>query len=106
MKEIILNSDNFDKEVNETDRLVLIDFFATWCGPCQMLAPIIDDVAVKYVDKVKVCKVNVDDNQELAKKYGVMSIPTLVFFKNGKTERVSVGLLSSEELSDIIDSLV
>ena len=79
MKEIVLNSKNFEAEVNNADMLVLVDFYATWCGPCQMLAPVISEIAKEYAGKVKVCKVNVDDEQELALKYGVMSIPKLVF---------------------------
>ena len=74
--EVILNKENFEKEVLYEEKIVLIDFWATCCGPCQMIAPVIEDIANSQKDKVKVCKVNVDDEQELAIKYGVMSIPT------------------------------
>ena len=106
MKEIVLNSKNFDSEVNKAEMLVLVDFYATWCGPCQMLAPVISEIAKEYAGKVKVCKVNVDDEQELALKYGVMSIPTLVFIDKGKVVKVSVGYLSKEELISVIDGLL
>lgn len=103
MSEVILNSSNFNDEVNNTEKLVLIDFYATWCGPCQMIAPVIADIAEKYSEKVKVCKVNVDENQELAINYGVQSIPTLVFVKNGNVVKTVVGLRSKSELVSIID---
>ena len=106
MKEIVLNSKNFEAEVNNADMLVLVDFYATWCGPCQMLAPVISEIAKEYAGKVKVCKVNVDDEQELALKYGVMSIPTLVFIDKGKVVKVSVGYLSKEELVSVVDGLL
>lgn len=106
MKEIVLNSKNFEAEVNNADMLVLVDFYATWCGPCQMLAPVISEIAKEYAGKVKVCKVNVDDEQELALKYGVMSIPTLVFIDKGKVVKVSVGYLSKEDLVSTIDRLL
>lgn len=106
MEEIILNSDNFANEVSESEKIILVDFYAEWCGPCQMLAPIIDGVRNKYLDKVKVCKVNVDNNSDLALKYSVVSIPTLLFFKNGKIVSSSVGFLSEEELINIIEGLL
>lgn len=83
MSEINLNSSNFDEQVTNTDKLVLIDFYATWCGPCKMVSPIISEIANEYLNSVKVCKVNVDENQDLAVKYNIMSIPTLIFLKNG-----------------------
>ena len=78
MSEINLNSSNFDEQVTNTDKLVLIDFYATWCGPCKMVSPIISEIANEYLNSVKVCKVNVDENQDLAVKYNIMSIPTLI----------------------------
>lgn len=81
MSEINLNSSNFDEQVTNTDKLVLIDFYATWCGPCKMVSPIISEIANEYLNSVKVCKVNVDENQDLAVKYNIMSIPTLIFLK-------------------------
>ena len=103
MSEINLNLSNFDEEVNNTDKLVLIDFYATWCGPCQMLSPIISNIAENYSEKVKVCKVNVDENQEIAVKFSVQSIPTLVFIKNGSVVKTVVGLRSKSELLGIIE---
>lgn len=101
--EVNLNKENFEKEVLESDKTVLVDFWATWCGPCQMIAPVVEDIAKD--GKVKVGKVNVDDEQELAINYGVMSIPTLIFFKNGKKVKEVVGFHSKSELAEIIDSL-
>ena len=103
--EVILNKENFDKEVLESDKLVLVDFWATWCGPCQMIAPVIEEIAKECSDKVKVGKVNVDDNQELAIKYGVMSIPTLLFFKNGNLVNTVVGFHSKSEIVEILNNI-
>ena len=83
MSVIVLNNDNFDSEVLKSDKPVLVDFWASWCGPCRMVSPIVDEIAEEN-DDIKVCKVNVDENQELAAKYSVMSIPTLIVFKDGK----------------------
>ena len=105
MSEKILNSSNFDEEIKKADSLVLVDFFATWCGPCNMLAPIIEEIANEYSSKVKVCKVNVDEERDLALKYEVESIPTLIFFKNGEPIRTSIGFHSKSELIDIINEL-
>ena len=106
MSEVILDSNNFEVEVNNTDKLVLVDFFATWCGPCKMLAPIISEISEEYSDKIKVCKVNVDENNELAMKYNIVSIPTLVFFKNGEIVKTSVGFSTKSELVNIINKLI
>ncbi len=105
MNEKILSSSNFDEEIKKADSLVLVDFFATWCGPCNMLAPIIEEIANEYSSKVKVCKVNVDEERDLALKYEVESIPTLIFFKNGEPIRTSIGFHSKSELIDIINEL-
>lgn len=106
MSEINLNSSNFNEEITNTDKLVLIDFFATWCGPCKMLSPIILEIANEYSKTVKVCKVNVDENQDLALKYNIMSIPTLIFLKDGKLVKNCVGFCSKSELENIINDLV
>lgn len=106
MNEINLNSSNFNEEIMNTDKLVLIDFFATWCGPCKMLSPIISEIANEYSGSIKVCKVNVDENQDLALKYNVMSIPTLIFLKNGKVVKSSVGFCPKSELNKIINDLL
>lgn len=106
MSEVNLNSSNFNEEINNTDKLVLIDFFATWCGPCKMLSPIISEIAEEYSNSVKVCKVNVDDNQGLALKYNIMSVPTLIFLKNGEFVKSSVGFCPKSELDNIINDLL
>ncbi len=106
MSEINLNLSNFNEEITNTDKLVLIDFFATWCGPCKMLSPIISEIANEYSDSVKVCKVNVDENQELAIKYDIMSVPTLVFFKNGEIVKSSIGFCTKSELNNTINNLL
>lgn len=88
----MLTKDNFEKEVLKSDTPVLVDFWAAWCHPCNVLSPIIDEIAAEHKNKVKVGKVNVDENQELAAKYGIMSIPTVILFKNGKTAEQWIGV--------------
>lgn len=105
MREINLNSNNFNQET-DTDKLVLIDFYATWCGPCKMLSPIIAQIADEYADRVKVCKVNVDESQALALKYNIMSVPTLIFLKNGEAVKSCVGFRQKSELINMINTLL
>ena len=95
---------NFEEEVLKSEIPVLVDFFATWCGPCKMLAPVIAELAEKYEGKVKVGKVNVDEENELAMKYQISSIPTLVLFKEGKIINIKVGLSSKSEIENMINS--
>ena len=95
----IVNESTFQKEVLESDIPVLVDFFATWCGPCKMLAPVIDELAASYAGKVKVCKVDIDQSMNLAAKYQVQAVPTLAFFKNGQLAEVSVGALPKAALT-------
>lgn len=91
MSVITVTKDNFDKEVLQSEKNVLMDFWAPWCAPCRMLSPVVDEIAQESTD-FKVCKVNVDEEQELAQRFGVKSIPTLLVFKNGETVKHSVGV--------------
>ena len=95
MSEIKITKENFQKEVLESDKTVLLDFFADWCGPCQMLSPIINEIAQEN-PQIKVGKINVDEQQELAMQYNVMSIPFLAVFKNGKLDRRTVGYMPKD----------
>ncbi|MBV2263815.1 MAG: thioredoxin TrxA [Thauera sp.] len=95
---------NFDTEVLQSQTPVLVDYWAEWCGPCKMIAPILDDVAKDYAGKLKVAKLNIDDNQETPAKYGIRGIPTLMLFKGGNVEATKVGALSKSQLTAFIDS--
>lgn len=95
---IELMNESFDELIN--DELVIVDFYADWCGPCRMLSPIIEEVACEQ--NIKLVKVNVDKHEDLAKKYGIMSIPTVIIFKNGKETNKHIGLLSKEDLLEFI----
>lgn len=99
--ELNLSMENFEKEVLNSNQPVLVDFYANWCGPCKMMAPIIEELAVELEGKGKVGKINVDENQELAVKYGVMSIPTLIFFKDGEEVKRFVGVRDKSELIEL-----
>ena len=98
-------SDNFDEKVIKSDKPVLVDFWAEWCGPCKMLSPTIDALANEYDGKVSIGKLNVDNHSGIASKYGIRSIPCLLFFKNGKVEKQVVGAIDKSEISSILDSL-
>ncbi len=98
MSVLKISSENYEEEVLKADKPVIIDFYADWCGPCRMMSPIIDEIAEEKKDCIKVGKVNVDENQDLAMKYGVMSIPTIVIIKNGKVERTFVGVREKSEI--------
>ena len=97
------NSENFNKEVLESKIPVIVDFFATWCGPCKMLGPIIEQLSDEYDDKISIGKVDIDESPDLAQKYEVMSVPTVIFFESGKIKRVENGFMSKEQLNDIIN---
>ena len=98
MEVLTITNENYEEEVLKSEKPVLIDFYADWCGPCRMMSPIIDEIAKEMGDKVKVGKINVDNNQELAMEYGVMSIPTIVILKDGKVEKTFVGVTDKEEI--------
>ncbi|OWV26205.1 thioredoxin [Fibrobacter sp. UWB1] len=98
MTEMNITKENFEAEVMNSDRPVLIDFWAPWCGPCRMLSPTISEIAEEYGDKVKVCKVNVDEQGELASTFGVMSIPTLVVIKEGKVVNSVTGVRPKDQV--------
>lgn len=102
MLEVNLTKLNFEEEVLQSEKLVLVDFWATWCGPCKMIAPVLEQIAEEYKEKVKIGKVNVDEESEIAGQYQILSIPTLILFKNGKIMNVSVGFRSKSEIEKII----
>ena len=97
-----LNKDNFEKEVMEANVPVLIDFWASWCGPCRMMSPVIDQIAEEMGDKLKVCKVNVDENHELAEKYEIMTIPAFIIVKNGAETGRTIGVQPKEDILKLI----
>lgn len=98
----VVTNENFESEVMESTKPVLIDFWASWCGPCRMLSPVVDEIAQEHSDEYKICKVNVDDEPELAGKYGVMSIPTLVVIKNREVKNVTVGVKPKQAIISLL----
>lgn len=106
MKPVYFNDDNFSKEVLESQVPVIVDFWATWCGPCKMIAPIIEELAEKYQGKIKVGKLDVDENQQTAIKYGVRSIPTVLFLQNGKVVDTIIGAVPKSQFEHKISSLI
>ncbi|HOI42756.1 MAG TPA: thioredoxin [Elusimicrobiales bacterium] len=104
--EIQLTDANFEQEVVKSGTPVLVDFWAPWCGPCRMIGPIIEELAGEYAGKVKVCKLNTDENPETASRFQISAIPTILFFKDGKMVKDAVGLQPKEELKKIMDSLL
>ena len=101
--EMVFTTQNFESEVLKSDKPVLVDFYADWCGPCKMMAPVVEELAELYEGKAKVGKLNVDNNEEVAMKYGVMSYPTILVIKNGQVEAKMVGVQKREVLMDALD---
>lgn len=108
MSEVVshITDNSFEQEVLRSETPVLVDYWAQWCGPCKMVAPILDEIAVEYQGKLKVAKLNVDDNPHTPPKYGVRGIPTLMIFKNGNAEATKVGALSKSQLTAFIDQSI
>lgn len=102
MSVISLNEKNFEEEVLKSEKPVLIDFWASWCGPCRMMSPVVDEIAEEMKDEVKVCKINIDEEQNLAVKYDVMSIPTFIVIKEGREIGRSVGVQDKSEIVNMI----
>lgn len=96
----------FEDEVLKSEVPVIVDYWAPWCGPCKMIAPILEDIANEYGDKLKICKLNIDENEDTPPKYNIRGIPTLMIFKNGDVEATKVGALSKSQLTAFIDSTV
>lgn len=94
---------SFEEEVLQSDLPVLVDYWAEWCGPCKMIAPVLEEVASEYEGRLKVCKLNIDENTDTPAKFGIRGIPTLMVFKGGKTEATKVGALSKSQLTSFID---
>lgn len=102
---VTLNESNFENEVTKSGQPVLVDFWAEWCGPCRMIAPILDEIAKEKAGSVKVAKVNVDDNQSLSARYNVRAIPTLLFFKDGQLRDQVTGMTSKKDLLNRLEAL-
>ena len=103
MSVINLDSKNFEEEVLNSEVPVLIDFWATWCGPCRMMAPVVEEIANEVGEKAKVCKVNIDENKDIAEKYDEMSIPTFLIIKNGKVAATTVGVQPKENIIKLLN---
>ncbi len=100
---VTVSDSTFEKEVLQAQQAVLVDFWAAWCGPCKMIAPVIDEIADEYAGKIKVAKLNVDDNPQTSAQYGVMSIPTLIIYKNGDEVERIIGFKTKKELDSILE---
>ena len=98
-----ISDESFEEEVLQSERPVLIDYWAEWCGPCKTIAPVLDEIAPKYSDRLKVVKLNIDDNPQTPPKYGIRGIPTLMVFKNGQVEATKVGSVSKAQLTAFLD---
>ncbi len=103
---VTLTDDNFENEVVHSDIPVLVDFWADWCGPCKVIGPTIESLATDYLGKVKVAKLNVDDNPQAARRFGVRSIPTLIVFKDGEVQQSVIGIKPKGQLADLIERYI
>lgn len=101
-----ISDDNFEQEVLQSEQPVLVEYWAEWCGPCKMIAPILNEIAGEYEGKLKITKLDIDDNPNTPPKYGVRGIPTLMIFKNGNAEATKVGALSKSQLTAFIDQSI
>ena len=99
-----ITDENFESEVLKSDKLTLVDFWAEWCGPCKQLAPLVEEAAEEFKDKIKVCKMDVDANREVASEFGIRSIPTLMIFTNGELSGTEIGALTKQQLDEFIRS--
>ncbi len=102
MSVLKITTENFEEEVLKSDKKVLIDFYADWCGPCKMMSPVIDEIADEKGEEIKVGKVNVDENQDLAMEYDVMSIPTIIIMNNGEVEKTFIGVTDKNEIIEAL----
>ena len=98
-----ISDESFEEEVLQSERPVLIDYWAEWCGPCKTIAPVLDEIATEYSDRLKVVKLNIDDNPQTPPRYGIRGIPTLMVFKNGQVEATKVGAVSKAQLTAFLD---
>jgi thioredoxin len=101
-----VSDEQFEEQVLKSSEPVLVDFWAEWCGPCKMIAPILDDVATSYAGKLRVAKINIDHNQKTPRNYNVRGIPTLMIFKDGKVQATQIGAVSKTQLTQIIDKAI
>ena len=104
MTVVVLNEENFKEEINSSSLPFLVDYWAEWCGPCKVIAPVLEEIASEYDGKMKICKLDIDENEDTPPKYGIRGIPTLMLFKNGAVEATKVGALSKSQLTAFLDS--
>ena len=97
-----LNESNFEEEVLKSDKIILVDMFATWCGPCQIMSPLIEELSEENLPNIKICKLDIDESGEIAIRYGVMSIPTFLIFKNGEVVKSFIGVTDIDEIKNAI----